>query len=123
MKTESPDVSAQPHAKTAAQARSEILSHIRFIAEYWAALPDKTPAERCDGVAFSLLVMIDGETVLPAMTLALAPHEDDRTYYESRGANWYKPGQVINGDVMLHEEYCRQSTEAAEQEPPTHGAR
>lgn len=102
------------YAKTIEYVRSEVLAQIRDIVEFWATLPNKTPDERCDGVAFSILTMIDGEMNLPAMMLVLAPHGEDRKYDESRGKNWYKPGMVINGDVMLHEEYCRKNDESAQ---------
>lgn len=100
-----------PRAKTVEYVRSEIIAQIRHIVEFWATLPDQTPASRCDGVAFSILTMIDGEMALPAMMLVLAPHGEDRKYDESQGKNWYESGMVINSDVVLHEEYCRKNGE------------
>ncbi|MBD7967739.1 hypothetical protein [Paenibacillus gallinarum] len=39
----------------------EFLEHIKHgIVEYWANLSDKTDLEKCDGVAFSILTLLDG---------------------------------------------------------------
>lgn len=92
-------------AKTVDQVREELLGHIRMIARYWAELPNKTPQERCDGLAFSMLNIFDGNTLpLPAMDICLAPHPSDKDYNIEEGEDWYEPGMVIN-DCQLHEHY------------------
>lgn len=94
-------------AKTVAEVRQEFLEHIRGLSEYWATLPDKTPQERCDGLAFSILNIFDGTTIeLPAMDIHLAPHPDDKEFNRENGSNWYEPGMIIN-DCMLHELWGR----------------
>ena len=76
-----------------------------MIAKYWAELPSKTPQERCDGLAFSILNIIDGNTMkLPSMDINLAPHPEDREYHIELGENWYEPGMLVN-DCQLHEHY------------------
>lgn len=45
------------------KTRSQFLDHCRGLAKYWAELPNKTPEERCSGVAFSILVALDGEAI------------------------------------------------------------
>lgn len=94
-------------AKTADEARDEFLDSVRNIAKYWAEQPNQSPQERCDGVAFSILSMIDGSTLaMPPIDLRLSPHVDDRAYCESQGENWFEPGQVIN-ECALHELYFK----------------
>jgi hypothetical protein len=94
-------------AKTAKEARKEFLQHIHDCSEYWASLPDQTPQERCDGVAFSILVMLDGESMdLPAMNISLSPHPDDKKYLKSIGENWFEPNMIIN-KCELHGMYIR----------------
>jgi hypothetical protein len=57
------------------------------------------------GTVFSILSMIDGATLdLPAFDLACAPHDEDREYHISEGANYFEAGQVINY-TQLHEEF------------------
>lgn len=100
-------------AKTKEEVREEFLRKIKAIANYWATVNLSGPgmtdtiAERCDGVAFSILNIFDGTSVdLPAMDIALAPHEDDKEYYIEHEEDWYEPGMIINDDVHLHHEYC-----------------
>lgn len=58
----------------------------------------------CEGVAFSILNILDGTTMsLPAFNLTLSPHPDDKEFLQGEGENWYEDGTVINDDVMLHE--------------------
>ena len=79
-------MSNEPRAKTADEVRQELLEQIRATVNYWATLPDKTPIERCDGVAFSILNIFDGTTIsLPAMDICLAPHPDDKEYNQQNG--------------------------------------
>jgi len=92
-------------AKTKVEIKEEFMSHMRSIAKYWAGLPDKTPHERCDGVAFSILAMIDGCSFFPALDIAVHPHPDDMEYHKKNGENWYEPGMVFNDDTTLHDEW------------------
>lgn len=103
-------------AKSAEEVRNELLAAIRRTAAGWAAVPDKTPAERCDGLAFSLLTIFDGETLgLPAFDISPAPHEDDKQYHIDLGEDWYEAGMVIN-DCPLHELYYADETRRKEPE-------
>lgn len=90
-------------AYTTKEMRDRVLAHVRHISHYWATLPEKTDRERCDGVAFSILCMIDGVTHLPAMTLTMEPHPDDKELQISDGENWIESGMAINDDVYLHD--------------------
>lgn len=38
----------------------EIVNHVKGIVKYWASLEGKTDYEKCDGVAFSILTLLDG---------------------------------------------------------------
>ena len=98
-----------PRAYTAEEVRQQFIDHVRALSRYWATLPgNKTPQERCDGLAFSILVAIDGGAMaLPAFDLAPAPYPDDEEFHRSHGENWYEAGMVIN-DCQLHELFCRE---------------
>jgi hypothetical protein len=66
-------------------ARDKFLKHLAASQGIGAKLPDLTPHERCDGVVFSVLTMIDGMGSEPFPMIC---HVD---------------GQRINGDIFeLH---------------------
>lgn len=89
----------------AEQLRDEILSTFRHLAEYWANLPDKrsdgspmTIADRCNGVAFSICVALDGCGDLPPMILEAATPPDDGEEYDDEFAG-------VRVETYLHEFY------------------
>lgn len=88
---------------TAEQVREQVLSHLRHLASYWSSLQDKTPKERCEGMVFSMLTMIDGCSGLPSFDLVVRPHPDDKQFHIDEGEDYYADGQVINRDVHLHD--------------------
>lgn len=92
-------------AKTVEEVRTEFLEQVKVISGYWANLPDKTDKERCEGVAFSILNIIDGSSCLPAFDLLVSPHEDDKQFHIDEGEDYYEPKMMIN-DCMLHDEFC-----------------
>jgi hypothetical protein len=98
---------SKPRPFTVAEERKRFLAQCRANARYWAALPNKTPQERCDGVTFSLLAMLDGTTPsIPMIELVLRPHPDDKAYCIGKGENWHKPGLAITDSPReLHDEY------------------
>lgn len=96
-------MSDEPRTYTAEEAREHVLGHMHVLVKYWAKLPDKSMADRLDGLAFSFLTMIDGATGLPAMDLVLRPHHNDEEFHREEDENWYQDGQVVNGNVCLHE--------------------
>jgi hypothetical protein len=90
---------------TLKETREEFLNHVRNMSNYWATLPDKTDKERCDGLAFSILVALDGMSMgICGFELIPSFHESDPKYLKSIGENWYPKGD-IREDVMMHDEY------------------
>ena len=58
--------------------QEQFIEQIKDIKNYWLSLPDKTTEEVVDGVLFSLLVMIDGESGINNFhPLAISDLEDD----------------------------------------------
>lgn len=96
----------EPRAYTAEEARTMFLKQVLNIARYWADLPDKqTARERCEGAAFSILVLLDGGSAMfPAFDLRVHPHPDDAAYCIEHGENYYEPNMLIN-NCELHEEF------------------
>lgn len=76
------------------------------VAEYWGVQGD-TKKEAADGAVFSMLNLLDGcKPNMPLMDVVLRPHPEDKAYHISKGEDYYVDGQVVNAEVMLHEEYC-----------------
>lgn len=103
-------------AYTAEEVRAQFIKQAKGLAEYWAKEPKQTAKERCEGVAFSILVLIDGEHgQFPAIDLRLAPHPDDKQYCIDQGENWYEPDMSINDCTeCLHELFVREDWEVSE---------
>tara|TARA_R110000868_G_scaffold162439_1_gene393707 strand:+ start:40912 stop:41217 length:306 start_codon:yes stop_codon:yes gene_type:complete len=92
-------------AKSVEEVRKEFLYQVSAISSYWASLPNKTEIERCEGVAFSILNILDGCSSLPAFDLLVSPHEDDKQFNIDEGEDYYEDKMMIN-NCMLHEEFC-----------------
>lgn len=90
------------------EVRKKFLDSVRGIAKYWASESRaQTVQERCDGVAFSILVLLDGgHGMMPGFTVAASPHEDDREYRRELGEDWF-PVSDCEHDIAgsLHEQY------------------
>lgn len=74
------------------ELRQRFVQHILTMVDYWTTLPDLETPARCDGVAFSILTMLDGVAALPRFTVA-AQLEDGSDV-------------VINEDCDLHDIYA-----------------
>jgi hypothetical protein len=98
----------EPRARTEDEVRDEFLQAFRDKAHYWATTPNGgTVKERCDRVAFSILVMLDGGSgTMPAYRVTVDPAPEDKQYCIEKGVNYYEPGtEVTNG--CLHELFYR----------------
>ena len=107
---EGPKMNPMPRAFTSVEMRDQFLESIRNAAHYWATLetPERSILDRCNGLAFSILNIIDGtDCGFPAsIDLKLSVHESDEQYCKDGGENWVENGQIINDcAVLLHELY------------------
>jgi len=101
-----------PREYTEEEVRNQFLSHIRVMTHYWENnVGQKTTKERLEGLAFSILVLIDGGTNLPSFVLAPRPHEDDKQYNIENEGNYYPENHKnnINCDISgcLHEMFLK----------------
>lgn len=94
-------------AYTEEEVREMFLDSVRGAVQFWANVPDKTPQERCDGVAFSILNIFDGTSGgMPAFDLLVAPHSQDKQFAINKGSDYFEPQMMIN-DCYLHELYYK----------------
>ena len=97
--------------KTVDEMREEFLSRVRILIDYWAEVggPDspKTTKDRLAGLAFSMLVTLDGGAAdLPGYLIIPNSSEEDKAWYQEQGENYYPvPPDNIEGDIggYLHE--------------------
>lgn len=92
------------------EVRNQFLDHVKVMVDYWENnVGHKTTKERLEGLAFSILVAIDGGSGLPSFILAPRPHEDDKQYNVDNEENYYPENH--NSDVKcdiaggLHENF------------------
>lgn len=99
--------------KTEKQVRQEFLDHVRMLVNYWDKETSKTDSrEKLEGLAFSILVAIDGEAVaLPSFILAPCPNEDDKQYHIDNGEDYYPENHDsdVKCDIAgnLHNEFYK----------------
>ena len=84
---------------------SMFLDSVKVLASYWAK-QDGTKEEVCDGLAFSILSMIDGCASLPPIDLVFCVDDVDRKYALESGQK-HHGNEAFNSSVMLHEMYCK----------------
>lgn len=85
------------------EVRDMFLKKIKSITNCWSNYEAKTNKERCEGVAFSILALIDGCSLdFPAINMLLAPHPDDKKYCIARDEDYFEEGTLIN-NCCLHD--------------------
>lgn len=98
---------------TTEEVRNRFTDHIRAMVEYWATL-DMPEREKLNGLAFSILVALDGEaTAVPAFIVAPYPHPDDKHYHVENGEHYYPENHdsQVRCDISgaLHESFSRRT--------------
>jgi hypothetical protein len=95
-----------PHELTRPEVQERFLRQVWAMVDYWAAEDRKPdPRDKLEGLAFSILVILDGEsTALPPFAVAPSPHPDDREFHQQRDEDWFpESGCDIAGN--LHERF------------------
>ena len=94
--------------KTIEEMKEELANHIYALVNYWEKQP-RTTHEKLDGLAFSILAMLDGCTVLPSYKVSPIMVEGDKEYYIEHGENYYPEDVDIAGS--LHDFYAQYSAQ------------
>jgi len=89
-------------AYTPEEVRTQVIDNIKSLVNYWEGQAN-TSHEKLDGLAFSILSMIDGNGELPAFDLIPSPHPTDKPCHIEEGNNYYEP--VVMNNCQLHEVY------------------
>lgn len=84
------------------EVKDMFLKKIKSITNYWSNYEAKSNKERCEGVAFSILSLIDGCSIdFPAIDMRLAPYPDDKQCHIDNDEDYFEQGMLIN-DCCLH---------------------
>lgn len=88
---------------TEEEIREKFIKHIWSIIRYWKnESRAQTIDEKMEGLAFSILVMLDGESGdMPKFVVSPDPHPDDKDYHIENGENYFPENCDISG--FLHE--------------------
>lgn len=78
-----------PREYTTDEVRKQFLELVWTYIGYWGRLPGKTPRERLEGLAFSMLVILDGGSALPGFIVVPCPHPDDKEFHKDEDENWF----------------------------------
>jgi hypothetical protein len=93
--------------------RDAFLRHVWTMIDYWdREKRADTTREKMEGLAFSILVAIDGGAGdLPGHALVPLPHKEDKAFCKSEGENWYpytnRDAKALQHDIGggLHEHF------------------
>ena len=99
----------QPRAYTRDEVRDLFLDTIHRMVDYWVKVRDpeyESIQRRLEGLAFSILVILDGESGLPDFKVIPSPHPDNQKFHQEKGQNWFPDDVNIAGE--LHEEFYRE---------------
>jgi len=105
------DLIELPKEKTMEEVRDEFLNHIRYLVEYWNNVDERPCREKLDGLAFSILSMLDGSSVdICGFIVAPNPYEDDKKYNIENGNDYYPENRNVNCDIAgdLHDLFYKQ---------------
>lgn len=83
---------------TNAEIKAKYLRHIAHMCRYWeheSRAP--TNREKLEGLAFSILSMLDGCTILPGVTMIARGTEEDMEFHQENGSRWYP---VVGEELM-----------------------
>lgn len=104
-----------PREYTREEVRERFLGQIRMFVtdQVTRAYPQQEPEkrrelrERLEGLAHSILCILDGRTNLPAFVVAPAPHPGDQADHQAHSENWYPAAPEVACDIAweanLHE--------------------
>lgn len=101
------------------EVRNEFIEHVHGVVEYYKR-SDNDIDSKLEGVAFSILVLLDGGTLgLPKFIVAPDPCPEDKDFYiNEEMCNYYPENYMntINCDISgsLHESFCSYTSKKKE---------
>ncbi len=108
----------QPRALTREEVRDLFMEQAVAMMRYWQetdlqrdfATKQDEINQRCHGLLFSILNILDGNSgFMPGFLVVASPHESDEPYHRDEGRNWFPPvpegveEKVVDIGGALHE--------------------
>lgn len=98
--------------KNIKEIKKEFVNYIHELVEYWNNNEKKTVKEKLNGLAFSILVLLDGESAnFPQFIVVPAPHKDDKQYHIEQNEDYYPDNDIdnINANISgeLHDLFSK----------------
>lgn len=81
---------------TCDEVENEFVDRVWNLVEYWKKIEGGTVDEKVEGVAFSILTMLDGYSGGVGYVVAPLPHEDDKEFHLENGENYYPENHNSN---------------------------
>jgi hypothetical protein len=105
----------KPRELTKDEVTDKFLKHIKAMEKYWEGLPNKSSEEKLNGLAFSILVLLDGGAgFMPSFIVAPSPHEEDKDFcINEEKTNYFPENHQIEDKIKcdisggLHELYAK----------------
>lgn len=101
----------QPRELSRDEVQKKFLDYVRNCIDWWEHETRVTSIhDKLEGLAFSIMVALDGESTLPGFIVAPRPHQEDKAYNISNEENWYPENhhldELIRADIggNLHEQ-------------------
>lgn len=92
------------------EVRERFLKKVWSTIDYWSSVEGISYREKMEGLAFSMLVILDGGSSMdmPGFVVSPHPHPDDKEFSRGEGENWYP--QISKGEACdiagsLHEQF------------------
>ena len=83
--------------KTVEEVRYEFVDRVGNLVDYWSSQEGMSDKDKVEGVAFSILTMLDGcSGSIPGFIVAPLPHEGDTEYNMKNGENYYPQNHNSN---------------------------
>ena len=94
------------------EVRDKLIEHLKVMVRYWNSVDEIDTLEKLEGMAFSVLSMLDGCSMdVPGFIVAPCPHPDDKEYCKEEGENWFPQNHEseVNCDISgdLHEHFAQ----------------
>ena len=88
------------------EIQERIFAYLDNMIDYWISEKNRPSIrDKMEGLIFSVLIMVDGESILPAFKLIPSPCSEDKDYLTQLGEKYYPDDLDIAGD--LHHSWSR----------------
>ena len=94
------------------EIQERIFTYLDNVIDYWISEKSRPSIrDKMEGLIFSVLVMVDGESMLPAFKLIPSPCPEDKDYLTQLGKKYYPDDLDVAGH--LHEVWSRKHHQTA----------